>query len=119
MAEQTGSLPDSGDWTHVQTDGPTAPTATERVGMHAAGSRTNGFESRALVDLKGLAKPTPFDGTDEKWNDWSFRFRSVAALLGCMQMLTWAEKHIGDIDEKALTNEQRQPSLMLWSLLAQ
>ena len=34
-------------------------------------------------------------------------------------MLTWAEKHIGDIDETVLTNEQRQQSLMLWSLLAQ
>eukprot|EP00972_Heterocapsa_arctica_P107136 15785310-Heterocapsa_arctica.AAC.1 len=30
----------------------------------------------SMVDLKGLANPEKFDGTDEHWLDWKASFRS-------------------------------------------
>ena len=32
-------------------------------------------------DIKGLMKPTTFDGEESNWNDWSFQMK---AYLGCL-----------------------------------
>eukprot|EP00972_Heterocapsa_arctica_P086278 12717709-Heterocapsa_arctica.AAC.1 len=35
----------------------------------------------SIVDLKGLARPEKFDGSDEHWLMWKSNFRSVMNLL--------------------------------------
>ncbi len=64
-AEQQGqfdtnahSTSSTADWSRVSSPLPSTP---------AVPSAASGL--RALVDLKGLARPPPFDGTEERWED--------------------------------------------------
>eukprot|EP00972_Heterocapsa_arctica_P100808 14861264-Heterocapsa_arctica.AAC.1 len=53
---------------------PMASTAT-------AGLPTPATTAASMVDLKGLARPEKFDGTDEHWLEWKFTFKTVMSLL--------------------------------------
>eukprot|EP00972_Heterocapsa_arctica_P051368 7555480-Heterocapsa_arctica.AAC.1 len=49
---------------------PTAPAAT-----------TPATTAASMIDLKGLARPEKFDGTDEHGLEWKFAFKTVMSLL--------------------------------------
>eukprot|EP00972_Heterocapsa_arctica_P062890 9277139-Heterocapsa_arctica.AAC.1 len=46
-----------------------------------------------MVDLKGLAKPEKFDGTNDHWLEWKANFRSIMNLLDITPYLD-AVEHI-------------------------
>ena len=35
-----------------------------------------------MVDLMGIAKPSPFTGVEKDWSEWRFRFEALLGLLG-------------------------------------
>ena len=35
-----------------------------------------------MVDLRGIAKPSPFTGVEKDWSEWRFRFEALLGLLG-------------------------------------
>eukprot|EP00972_Heterocapsa_arctica_P087541 12909366-Heterocapsa_arctica.AAC.1 len=46
----------------------------------------------SMVDLKGLARPEKFDGTDEHWLEWKFTFKTVMSLLEITPYLDMIER---------------------------
>ena len=85
----------------------------ERLGR-TAGERKIG------VDTRNLGRPSPFDGTDSAWRDWSVVFRSYAALvhpalkreMQRVELLPTAETNAGLLDD-----EQVHASTDLYQLL--
>ena len=49
----------------------------------AAPTVTNNFAEIAakVLDLKGLGRPTTFDGREANWSEWEFRVYIAASLL--------------------------------------
>eukprot|EP00972_Heterocapsa_arctica_P081688 12040461-Heterocapsa_arctica.AAC.1 len=47
----------------------------------------------SMVDLKGLARPEHFDGSDEKWLDWKYGFKNVMSLLEITPYLDAVENY--------------------------
>eukprot|EP00972_Heterocapsa_arctica_P055944 8251526-Heterocapsa_arctica.AAC.1 len=58
-----------------------------------AAPTTSTTTASSMVDLKGLARPEKFDGTDEHWLEWKSSFRSVMNLLDITPYLN-AIEHI-------------------------
>eukprot|EP00972_Heterocapsa_arctica_P048567 7158400-Heterocapsa_arctica.AAC.1 len=46
-----------------------------------------------LLDLKGVARPPPFDGRVSSWGDWRFRILAVCDLLGLADLMQVAERN--------------------------
>eukprot|EP00972_Heterocapsa_arctica_P089894 13260380-Heterocapsa_arctica.AAC.1 len=46
----------------------------------ASASGVPTMTAASTVDLKGLARPKHFDGSDEKWLDWKYGFKNVMSL---------------------------------------
>ena len=72
-----------------------------------------------LVDLRGLAKLTPFSGAEVDWPDWRFRTRALGPLLGLSKIFDAAERSIADPPEETWSDEDRTASQLLWSILSQ
>eukprot|EP00972_Heterocapsa_arctica_P018962 2799516-Heterocapsa_arctica.AAC.1 len=47
----------------------------------ATASGVQQIAAAQMIDLKGLARPQPFDCADEKWLDWKYGFKNVMSLL--------------------------------------
>eukprot|EP00971_Amphidinium_carterae_P292148 5799547-Amphidinium_carterae.2 len=65
-----------------------------------AQSKERSFVS--LVDVKGLGKPSGFNGKEESWREWSLKFASfVAGAFGedFRKVLTWAAESPQEIAE--------------------
>lgn len=77
------------------------------------------IEPSSLVDLRGLAKPSPFDGTEANWQDWRFRFEAMTELLGMEDLMRAAAEARGMIDEDKYDMREKKLSRLLWSILAQ
>jgi hypothetical protein len=91
---------------------PQAPaTAAPTVGLSP--------EFAKIVDLKGLLKLQPFDGTDKGWNEWHYKFTSVAVLLNLEPKMREVAAAHDSFDDDLATDTERQVSMMLWSLLVQ
>ena len=71
----------------------------------------SGFPTPAaasMVDLKGLARPEPFDGSDDAWLDWKYGFRNVMTLLDITPFLDLVEGYSQVVDQDAITPRERQ-----------
>ena len=55
--------------------------------------------AQKLVDMRGVTHPPPFNGEDEAWQDWRFRFQTVAALLDIGDVMDLAAMHPREIAE--------------------
>ena len=87
----------------------------DHAAEHGNGTAT---DFTRMIDLKGIAKPVPFTGTEEEWNDWKFRFLSVCSMLGLRQCMEQAAQ-MADLDESSLSADVKVKSAFLYDLLAQ
>eukprot|EP00972_Heterocapsa_arctica_P100591 14832311-Heterocapsa_arctica.AAC.1 len=71
----------------------------------------------SMVDLKGLARPEKFDGTDEKWLDWKASFRSVMNLLDITPYLDAIEKITDEIVMSRCAPHEQNLSKLLYTVL--
>eukprot|EP00972_Heterocapsa_arctica_P021888 3221419-Heterocapsa_arctica.AAC.1 len=67
--------------------------------------------------MRGIAQPPPFSGDDAMWQDWRFRFQSIAALLDLRDVMKIAAGHPREITEEELNRENTWKGRMLYSLL--
>ena len=75
-----------------------------------------GVEAAKLVNLKDLAKPMPFDGSEANWRDWRFRFENVCTLLGFLDQMQEATRHAG-VELEALELDYVEAARVLYSIL--
>eukprot|EP00972_Heterocapsa_arctica_P098921 14595805-Heterocapsa_arctica.AAC.1 len=47
----------------------------------ATASGAQQITAAQMIDLKDLARPQSFDGSDEKWLAWKYGFKNVMSLL--------------------------------------
>eukprot|EP00972_Heterocapsa_arctica_P016395 2418126-Heterocapsa_arctica.AAC.1 len=71
-----------------------------------------------MVDLKGLARPEKFDGTDERWLEWKFTFKTVMTLLDITPYLDQIERINVEIEMGRLTEREPNLSKLLRTILA-
>ena len=72
-----------------------------------------------MVDIKGLAKLTPFSGAEEDWPEWHFRTKALGPLLGLSDMIRGAESSTTDPNESVFSERDKALSQLLWSILCQ
>eukprot|EP00972_Heterocapsa_arctica_P100965 14882044-Heterocapsa_arctica.AAC.1 len=70
-----------------------------------------------MVDLKGLARPEHFDGSDEKWLDWKYGFKNVMSLLEITPYLDAVENLNRLIDLKQCTDREKYLGKLLHTIL--
>ena len=87
---------------------PTTPSAPDVVPPTLPG-----VTAASMVDLKGLARPEKFDGTDERWLEWKFTFKTVMTLLDITPYLDRIERINVAIDMGRLTDRERNLSKLL------
>ena len=51
------------------------------------GGIAGSLSQQGLLDLRGIAKPVAFKGTEREWPEWSFKFEAWAALLGMERLM--------------------------------
>ena len=73
--------------------------------------------AQKLVDMRGVAHPPSFSGEDEAWQDWRFRFQTVAALLDIGDVMNLAATHPREITEGELSADNAWRGKVLYSLL--
>eukprot|EP00972_Heterocapsa_arctica_P051333 7550918-Heterocapsa_arctica.AAC.1 len=71
-----------------------------------------------MVDLKGLARPEKFDGTDEQWLDWKATFCSVMNLLDVTPYLDAIEKIQDEIVMSRCSVHEQYLSKLLYTVLS-
>jgi hypothetical protein len=76
-------------------------------------------ELAKIVDLKGLLKLQTFDGSDKGWQDWCFRFTSIAVLLNLEPTMKAVAAQKDAFDDDLATGIEAEVSLLLWGLLVQ
>ena len=84
----------------------------------AAATGTRPF-ANSLLDLRGIAKPTLFKGSEKEWPEWSFKFESWAALLGMERFMLIAEAQETPISMDGEKAEVVQMSRTLYHVLVQ
>ena len=93
---------------------------TSAHNVAAAATSTNPVldEIKSIVNSRILEKCSMFDGTNEKWMEWSFVFHSVTGLIGLETSmegaLTVAET---DMDFDSMEADHQAQSKALWYLL--
>ncbi|CAK0836065.1 unnamed protein product [Prorocentrum cordatum] len=70
-----------------------------------------------VVDVRTDMRLQRFDGTDEKWGDWSLRFEAYTALLGMEDLMTEAANRRDPLPNDQLGDRARAVSQRLWHLL--
>ena len=70
-----------------------------------------------VVDVRTDMRLQRFDGTDEKWGDWSLRFEAYTALLGLEELMTEAAQRRDPLLDTDLGDRAKAASLRLWHLL--
>eukprot|EP00972_Heterocapsa_arctica_P047449 6997030-Heterocapsa_arctica.AAC.1 len=71
-----------------------------------------------MIDLKGLARPQPFDGSDEKWLDWKYSFKNVMSLLEITPYLDALENINQPIDINQCTDHEKYLGRLLRTVMA-
>eukprot|EP00972_Heterocapsa_arctica_P051410 7562305-Heterocapsa_arctica.AAC.1 len=71
-----------------------------------------------MVDLKGLARPEKFDGTDEHWLEWKSSFRSVMNLLDITPYLDAIERIQDKLIYKRCAPHEQYLSKLLYTVLS-
>eukprot|EP00972_Heterocapsa_arctica_P090640 13373324-Heterocapsa_arctica.AAC.1 len=71
-----------------------------------------------MVDLKGLARPEKFDGSDDNWLEWKFTFKTLMTLLDIAPYLDRIEYFNVEIEMGRLTERERNLSKLLHTILA-
>ena len=72
-----------------------------------------------MVDLKSISRPPSFGGKEPEWAAWKFRFTHVLSLLGMGELLTRAEATADPITMNGVTQEVRDQSTLLYTILVQ
>ena len=75
--------------------------------------------SSRLVDLKGVAKPPTWDGREQAYQEWKFRFESVMALLDLEVGMKQAVDTGGQEALDTLSSMERGRSKLLYNILVQ
>ena len=75
------------------------------------------FPGASLLDLKGLARPEKFDGSDERWLDWKEGFQSSMELLNLTPYLLAIDRMVEPIDFDRLTPEEQVLTKLLHTIL--
>ena len=70
-----------------------------------------------VADVRTDMKLQRFDGTDEKWGDWSLRFEAYTARLGMENCMVEAELQAEPALNGALGERALVVSTRLWHLL--
>eukprot|EP00959_Pyramimonas_sp_CCMP1952_P334055 6995981-Pyramimonas_sp.AAC.1 len=70
-----------------------------------------------VVDVRTDMRLQRFDGTDERWGDWSLRFEAYTALLGMGDLMTEAANRRDPLPNDQLGDLARAVSQRLWHLL--
>ncbi|CAK0870594.1 unnamed protein product [Prorocentrum cordatum] len=70
-----------------------------------------------VVDVRTDMRLQRFDGTDERWADWSLRFEAYTALLGMEDLMTEAANRRDPLATDQLGDQARAVSQRLWHLL--
>lgn len=84
----------------------------------AARENTELDRPRQTIDTKLVTQISVFDGTDDKWCDWSFSFQAICGLIGLDEtmekLLTASEEVLGP---RLLTEEEVPKSKALYFFL--
>ena len=75
------------------------------------------FPGASLLDLKGLARPEKFDGSDDRWLDWKEGFLSSMELLNLTGYLLAIDNMVEPIQMERLTVEEQTLSKLLHTIL--
>ncbi|CAK0808372.1 unnamed protein product [Prorocentrum cordatum] len=70
-----------------------------------------------VVDVRTDMRLQRFDGTGEKWGDWSLRFEAYTALPGFEEFMAAADQRQDPLLNDQLDERARQVSQRLWHLL--
>jgi hypothetical protein len=95
-----------------------AATSAHNIAAAATSKNPVLDEIKSIVNPRILEKCPMFDGSNEKWMEWSFVFHSVAGLIGLETSmegaLTVAES---DMDFDSMETDHQARSKVLWYLL--
>eukprot|EP00972_Heterocapsa_arctica_P078937 11640310-Heterocapsa_arctica.AAC.1 len=72
----------------------------------------------SMVDLKGLARPEHFDGSEEKWLDWKYGFKNVMSLLKITPYLDAVENYGRPVELDRCTEREKYLGKLLHTILA-
>ena len=75
------------------------------------------FPGASLLDLKGLARPEKFDGSDEHWLDWREGFQSAMELLNPTPYLPVIDRMVEPIEFDKLTPQEQTLTKLLHTIL--
>jgi hypothetical protein len=77
--------------------------------------------ARGLVDLKGVARPSPFTGRDADWSEWKYRFMAVMHLMNAelAENMIWATSQPDPISYDALSELGKSKTALLYNVLLQ
>ena len=75
------------------------------------------LDASRLVDLRGMVRPERFDGTDQGWLDWRFRFEAMLGLVGMSVELREAAEQQQPIKMADLEEAVAQKSRVLQNIL--
>ena len=75
------------------------------------------FPGASLLDLKGLARPEKFDGSDEHWLYWKEGFQSAMELLNLTPYLLAIDRMVEPIESDKLTPQVQTLTKLLHTIL--